>query len=545
MKIALVQLNTVIGDFTGNVAKLVEAANKARDMECDLAVASELALCGYPPRDLLERTDFIRACTRHFEDLVASVHGIGMVCGFVDASHEAPGELLNNAAALFEDGKVLHVAHKRLLPTYDVFDERRYFSPGEEAVAFPYKGRKLGLTVCEDAWNVPHFFPKPLYKWDPVEALVRNGADLVVNIAASPFHAGKRRLRQNLMAHIARTHGVQALYVNQVGGNDSLLFDGASTAHGPDGELLAQAGEFVEDLVCFDTETGRGELREVPESDVEAVYDALIMGVRDYFAKCGFTNAVVGLSGGIDSALTLCIAIESLGPKNLATIFMPSDYTSRDNFRDTQELADNLGVAYNVVPITSIYKAYLRELGGSAKNPGVTEQNIQARIRGNILMAHSNRHGALVLSTGNKSELAVGYSTLYGDMAGGMSVISDVPKKMVYELCRHINREREIIPQNILDKAPSAELKPDQTDQDDLPPYDILDGILAAYVEDHKEPREIVEMGYDKDQVADVVRRIRNNEYKRRQAAPGLKITPKAFGEGRRYPIAHKYREDL
>jgi NAD+ synthase/NAD+ synthase (glutamine-hydrolysing) len=540
MRIALAQTNPVIGDFTGNTEKIRSHAVRARDMGADLAVFPELAGCGYPPRDLLERRGFLAACRRQVEELAASVSGIGVLTGFVDTD----GDRLKNGAVLFENGQTLFVAHKRLLPTYDVFDESRYFAPGDLAEVFPYKGNTLGVAICEDTWNIPEFFPRRRYSWNPVEALVKNGADLLINISASPFHAGKRLLRQGLMACIAGRHRVPAVYVNQTGGNDSLLFDGASTAHGPDGFLRARAREFAEDLVLFDTKTLQGDIHPVAETMEQAVLDALVMGVRDYFSKCGFQSAVLGLSGGIDSALVAAIAARALGPENVTALFMPSRFTSGDNFTDTRLLAERLGIRFETVPIHRVLDAYIQELGGSLETPGLMEQNLQARIRGNLLMARSNRYGSLVLSTGNKSELAVGYSTLYGDMCGGLAVISDLPKAMVYAVSRQINAETEIIPARILEKAPSAELKPNQKDQDDLPPYEVLDPILEAYVEEGLSLSEIAARGFDIKVVADVLRRVRLAEYKRRQAAPGLRITPKAFGEGRRYPVAHRWREE-
>lgn len=543
MKTALAQINPVIGDFCANASKIREYCEKARKAGCDLAVFPELSLCGYPPRDFLERTDFLDACERAFRSLVKDVRGIGVIVGCPERIADDAGLPIANAAVLFEDGEVLHTVHKRLLPSYDVFDETRYFRPGLEAEVFSYKGRVLGLSICEDAWNDADFFPRRLYTWDPVEALAIEGADLIINVAASPFHAGKHRLRRNLMAHVAKKYGVYSVYVNQVGGNDHLVFDGSSTAHDAKGVLVAAAADFAEDLVVFDTETGAGRISPQSETDTEALFRALVLGTRDYVRKCGYKTAVIGLSGGIDSALTAAIAADALGPSNVTTLFLPSVYTSKDNFTDTRILAGNLSTAYDIIPITPFFEAYLDNLPGicSQGEPTLVEQNIQARIRGMILMAFSNRNGALVLSTGNKSELAVGYSTLYGDMCGGLAVISDLWKTTVYELSRYINRNGLVIPENILEKAPSAELKADQKDQDDLPPYDDLDAILSAYLEDGLEAEAIVKMGFAPLVVEDVIRRVVRNEYKRRQAAVGLRITPKAFGEGRRCPIAHGY----
>ena len=545
MKIALAQINPIIGDFQGNGSKIRDFAQKAKDLSCDLVIFPELSVCGYPPRDLLERKSFVRACQNAVQSLVDNIGGIGVILGFVDRVVGVPGKPIANAAMLFEDGRILEVVHKRLLPTYDVFDESRYFAQGTKAEPFRYKGRSLGLTICEDAWNDRDLFPEQLYEWDPVQTLAEKKADLIINIAASPFHAGKRAIRGNIMAHLSEKYHLPFVYVNQVGGNDHLVFDGASTVHTPGGTLAARAGEFEEDLVIFDTATGQGDIHPVCESEVESLARALTVGVGDYVRKCGFSKVVVGLSGGIDSALTLAVAAWALGPENTMGIFMPSEYTSQQNFTDTKELACNLGCGYEIIPIMPVYEAFLSSLSSFCdKNDfGVTEQNIQARTRGSILMAYSNKTGAMVLSTGNKSEVAVGYCTLYGDMNGGLSVISDLPKDMVYHVSRFFNKDREIIPESILTKAPSAELRPDQTDQDDLPPYEVLDPILHAYIEELKDPEEIIAMGYEPEMVRDIVRRVIRNEYKRRQAAPGLKLTSKAFGEGRRYPVAQRFKD--
>ncbi len=544
MKIALAQINPIVGDFDYNFKKIKDFAVNAAGQGCDLVVFPELAISGYPPRDLLEKKDFVAAGLACLERLTRTVHGIGVVCGVADINPAAAGNPLFNSAVLFEDGRVLQKVAKRLLPTYDVFDERRYFEPGTEYRTVAYRGRRLGLTVCEDTWNDKDVFKRRIYPADPVALLVEDGADLIVNISASPFHVGKDTFRTRMLATIAGKYGLPLVFVNQVGGNDSLLFDGLSTAFAGTGEVAARASDFVEDLVVFDLETGRGERRPTAASDIAAVRQALVMGTRDYVTKCGFAKVVVGLSGGIDSALTAAIAVEALGAENVRGVFMPSRYTSRDNFEDTARLAANLGIALTTVPIDGMFDQFLQQLspGFDTDAPGVTEQNIQARIRGTILMAYSNREGSLLLTTGNKSELAVGYCTLYGDMSGGLAVISDVPKTMVYQISRHFNTAREVIPPRIIEKAPSAELKPGQTDQDDLPPYEVLDGILKAFVEDLKTVAEIVAMGFERGLVADVVGRIVRSEYKRQQAAPGLKVTSKAFGYGRRYPIAHGFR---
>ncbi len=546
MKIAIAQINPIIGDFNHNFKKIQRFADKAIELSCDLIVFSELVISGYPPHDLLEKNDFIEANLACLNRLLSSIRGIGVICGFVDKNPDNKGKPLYNSAVLFEDGNILHKVHKRLLPTYDIFDERRYFEPGRETTSYSYKGRRIGLTVCEDAWNDEDIFKRRIYSIDPVALVVQAGADLVINISASPFYVGTREFRWNMFGSMARKHGVPLIFANQVGGNDSVLFDGISTVFDNNGNVMARACDFDEDLIVFDSqepELSKGDLHLISNSDTESILKALVMGTRDYVTKCGFSKVVVGLSGGIDSALTACIAVKALGRENVSVVFMPSQYTSKDNFEDTEKLAENLGIVLIRIPIDGIFKEFLRFLSPSFKDsePDITEQNIQARIRGTILMGLSNKHGSLVLSTGNKSELAVGYCTLYGDMTGGLAVISDVPKTIVYDLARFINREKEYIPPRIISKAPSAELKPDQTDQDDLPPYEILDSILKGYIEDFKGADELAQTGFDKDIVEEVIFKVDRNEYKRHQAPPGLKVTSKAFGYGRRYPLARRY----
>lgn len=543
MKIALIQINPLIGDFKRQFARITAACDQAKAEGCDLALFPELALCGYPPRDLLEQHAFVEAGRDCLERLMNSVNGIGVVCGLVTANPGDTGKSLYNSAVLFEDGRILHQVNKQLLPTYDVFDERRHFEPGQPSRPFAYKGHRIGLTICEDAWNDKDIFRRRLYALDPVGQLVAEGADLLINIAASPFHMGKREFRDGLLAGLAAKHKVPLVFVNQVGGNDHILFDGAGAAFDARGRVVARCTDFAEDQICFDTISGQGDLHPVAPSDVEAVLRALIMGTRDYVTKCGFKKVVVGLSGGVDSALVSYIAVQALGADNVATVFMPSRFTSQDNFEDTRLLARNLGMAYSIIPIDGVYADFVRLLRPQAdpEDLTLTEQNVQARIRGTLLMGISNRDGCMVLSTGNKSELAVGYCTLYGDMNGGLAVISDVHKTLVYEICRQINQSAEIIPRRILEKAPSAELKPNQTDQDDLPPYALLDAILKGYVEAALSPAELVAAGHDARIVADVISRVDRNEYKRHQAAPGLKVTAKAFGEGRRYPLAKRF----
>ncbi len=549
MKLAAAQINPVIGDFDYNVAKIIEFTRRAQKSGFDLIVFPELVLSGYPPRDFLEKKDFIDANYDALKQIMNEIKGIGVLCGMVERTASNEGNPLYNTAVLFEDGKILHTAHKRLLPTYDIFDESRYFEPGKDISVFQYKGRKIGLTICEDIWNDKDFFKRRMYHIDPLPLLIKQGADLIINISASAYHVGKREFKWSMLSSIARKYRVPLVYVNQVGGNDSVLFDGLSVAFDKTGQMKMRAKDFEEDLIEFDLNKIEsqnyfpGVFHTITQSNTESIYKALVTGTRDYVTKCGFTSAVVGLSGGIDSALTLCIAVDSLGKKNVSAIFMPSRYTARDNYSDTKELADNLGVNYQVVPIDKIFGSFLEHISPAfdEKSPGITEQNIQARIRGNILMAFSNKFNCLVLSTGNKSELAVGYCTLYGDMSGGLAVISDVPKTTVYELSNYVNRERKIIPERIIKKVPSAELKPDQKDCDDLPPYEVLDPILKAFIEDAKGVDELVEMGFDRRIVEDVTKRVFRNEYKRHQAAPGLRVTSKAFGYGRRYPLAQRF----
>ena len=544
MKIALAQINPLIGDFQYQCRNILAAADHAKSQGCELVIFPEMAVCGYPPRDLLEQAAFVDANQQVLEHLVNTIEGIGVVIGLVARNREAEGKRLHNAAVLFEDGRVICQVNKQLLPTYDVFDERRHFEPGQPFPPIMYKGRHLGITICEDVWNDKDVFDHRLYAFDPVDRLVRGGMDLLINISASPFSRGKIEFRDHMLETMATKYNLPVVFVNQVGGNDQILFDGASTVFNAQGQIKARGADFKEDLVVYDLKTDEGDIRSIAAHADEAVLKALVMGTRDYVTKCGFGKAVIGLSGGIDSALTAVVAQQALGSENVSTVFMPSRYTSQDNFEDTRQLAHNLGLAYHIIPIDAIYDQFLPQLisDPDPADPGVTEQNVQARIRGTLLMGISNRDGSLVLTTGNKSELAVGYCTLYGDMNGGLAVISDVPKTLVYDICRYINREKEIIPRRIIDKPPSAELAPDQTDQDDLPPYDVIDPILEGYVERALSRNQLVAQGFDAGVVDEVIRRVDQNEYKRHQAAPGLKVTPKAFGEGRRYPLAKRFR---
>ncbi len=550
MKIALAQINPTIGDFSANVDLIGRFTDRARDLGCELVVFPELSVSGYPPRDLLEKPEFVAANQAALERIITNVRDIGIILGTIIDNPRNKGKSLFNGAVLYHDGRLIGESHKCLLPSYDVFDERRYFEPGDLFSPIGFRGMRIGLTICEDVWNDEDFFQKRMYDIDPVARIVDGGADLIINISASPYHLGKGAVRHRMLASLARKHRLPLAFVNQVGGNDDVVFDGISSGFAPDGHLVSRARDFEPDLVMFDTESSSDLqtvspwIHPISGSGEESVLKALVLGTRDYVTKCGFSKVVIGLSGGIDSAVTAAVAVKALGSENVAGVFMPSPYTSTDNFEDTALLSDRLGIDYRVIPIDGMFQAFLDPLmpAFDAGAPTVAEQNIQARIRGTILMALSNSSGALVLSTGNKSELAVGYCTLYGDMNGGLSVISDVPKTLVYDLARVINRDRELIPNRILEKAPSAELKPDQSDQDDLPDYEVLDAILKGYIEAFKSPDELTADGFDRDIVTGVIRRVDMNEYKRHQSAPGIKVTSKAFGYGRRYPIAQRFR---
>jgi len=543
MKIALAQFNPTIGDFAGNSSRILALSETAKKRGADLAVFSELCLCGYPPQDLLERPGFIDRNQKELKTLAKALT-IPSVVGFVGRVKNGKLKSIANKAALLCGGKVFFEQSKMLLPTYDVFDESRYFHPAEKQQTVEFHGQSLGVTICEDAWNDENFWPNRRYDRDPIVELFQQGTDVLLNISASPYSIDKRALRVDMLRAIAVHNRKPVVYVNQFGGNDSLIFDGASVALTPDGKVAAQALAFEEDLVLFDTETGEGEIHEQPRQEIEYAFRALVTGARDYVHKCGFKKVLVGLSGGIDSAVVAAMAVAALGSENVLGVSMPGPFSSEGSKSDAAAVAKNLGIEFMTLPISDVFDAYrtaLKPAFGRRKED-VTEENIQARIRGNYLMALSNKFGSMVLSTGNKSELAVGYCTLYGDMAGGLAVISDVPKLMVYELANWINRERELIPSSTIEKAPSAELRPDQKDEDSLPPYDVLDRILKAYIEDLKSPQEIAEKyGFEIKLVRDIASLVDRNEYKRKQSAPGLKITSRAFGFGRPFPIAQKF----
>jgi NAD+ synthase (glutamine-hydrolysing) len=562
-RIALAQVNPTVGDLAGNAAKVRLATGRARAAGASLVIFPELCLCGYPPRDFLDLPEFVAHCGEALSELArpaAWSEGVAVVLGFPEASPGAPPPGLYNSAALLAGGAVRAVGRKSLLPTYDVFDETRYFLPSPLSTAVP-AGQgvpvDLGLSVCEDVWNDKRFWDRPRYDRDPIADLSAAGASLVVNISASPYAIGKPALRERMLSASARGHGVPIAYVNQVGGNDALLFDGGSMLVARDGAVLARAPLFAEAILLGDLATGRAEamgldgapLAPAPTAAdpvADEVLQALTLGVRDYVRKCGFRTVVIGLSGGIDSALTAAVAAAALGPENVLGVAMPSRYSSDHSREDAAALARNLGVGFREVSIEPMHAAFLAELARvrGQELGDLAEQNVQARIRGQILMALSNDTGGLVLSTGNKSELAVGYCTLYGDMAGGLAVIGDLPKTLVYRVARAANARagRQLIPERTFTKPPSAELKPGQVDQDSLPPYDVLDAILQAYVEERLPMEAIVARGHDRETVRRVLRMVVASEYKRRQAAPVLKVSEKAFGEGRRFPIAHGYR---
>ncbi|HEY6443554.1 MAG TPA: NAD+ synthase [Candidatus Acidoferrales bacterium] len=543
MKIALAQFNPTVGDFDGNRQRILELARDAKSGGAEMAIFSELCLCGYPPQDLIEHPAF---AARNQAELARLARDISLpaLVGFVGKAQDDTGKPVANSAALVGCGKILFEQRKMLLPTYDVFDETRYFQPANTQFVFPFNTETLGITICEDTWNDKSFWPERLYDRDPVSELVGKGSTLILNISSSPYRLGIRGLRHDMLRAIAVERRVPVVYVNQVGGNDSLIFDGSSVAFMPDGRVAALAKSFDEDLVFFDSATGVGDVHARIEDELEAAYRALVIGTRDYVRKCGFRKVVIGLSGGVDSALVAVIAADALGPANVTGVAMPGPYSSPSSLHDAQRLAQNLGIQLIVMPILETFASYRKTLGPAfaGLSDDVCEENIQARIRGNLLMALSNKFGSLVLSTGNKSELAVGYCTLYGDMAGGLAVISDVPKTMVYDLAKFVNRSGVRIPPEIIGKVPTAELRPNQTDQDTLLPYEDLDRIVKAYVEDLQSPEKIAEdCLLPLDVVRAVVVQVDKSEFKRKQSPPGLKVTSKAFSVGRRFPLAQKF----
>ncbi|MBF2055357.1 MAG: NAD+ synthase [Candidatus Sericytochromatia bacterium] len=549
MKIAMAQINTTVGALRANTEKILDALQQAGTAGADLLLLPELSISGYPPLDLLDEPAFIDknlACLRQIAEASRQWPELTVVVGYIARNHTRQGRQLHNAAAVIRDGAIVSNHFKSLLPTYDVFDEDRYFEPASQVHPVEIGDWRCGITICEDIWNDSDFWSRQLYLQDPIVQLHSQGINLLLNISASPFHVGKPQLRQDMLQALCQKYGMPAVYLNQVGANDSLIFDGHSCIINARGELVWRGQGFTEELSIIELEpllqTTSATALSWPE-EMAMLESALCLGIKDYLGKSGFASAVMGLSGGIDSALTAALAVKALGPDKVLGVAMPSEYSSQGSLDDAYSLAEKLGIRCETIPIAPIFdqlRQSLQPIFGE-RPEDVTEENLQARIRGNLLMALSNKLGHLLLTTGNKSEMAVGYCTLYGDMCGGLGVIADLPKTWVYQLSEYINREGEVIPRSTLEKPPSAELKPNQKDQDSLPPYVILDGILQAYIEEHRSAGEIIALGYEAETVHWVIRRINLNEYKRRQAPPGLKVTRKAFGQGRRYPIARGY----
>ena len=541
MNIGILQLNFTVGDFRGNSEKLVSAYERAVREGAELCVGSELGLCGYPPRDLLNRRDFVESHERALREVAKRVGKVPLLIGGIEKTNQKAGRPLYNTAFLVEKGKTRAVARKILLPTYDVFDEDRYFEAGDKVGSVRIAGKRVGVTICEDIWNDEDLWPERRYRIDPVRELAKKGMDLLINLSASPWNIGKEKVRYRLLAEVAKREKIPVIQVNQVGGNDELVFDGQSLGVGVKGGLLARGVAFMEDVKVVDI--GGKEQKPIWAGDEEQVFQALVLGTRDYLQKCGFQEVVLGLSGGIDSALVAVVAAEALGKDKVLGVAMPSRFSSAGSLADAEALAKRLGIRYKEIPIEDTFTAMLRSIAPAreGRSGGLTEENLQSRIRGMTLMAISNDSGRLLLTTGNKSEMAVGYCTLYGDMCGALAVIADVPKTLVYRISRWINREREIIPKNSIEKAPSAELRPDQKDQDSLPPYEELDRILESYVVNEGSIQGMVKKGISKVLAEEMVRKIDISEYKRRQAAPGLKVTTKAFGVGRRIPLAQRF----
>jgi len=544
VKIGVLQLNSTIGDYAANRDKLVAAYERVCASGAEFVIAPELFLCGYPPRDLLLRPDFIEANLAAVVEVAARVGVVPLCVGFVDRNETRPGRPLTNSAAVLQNGTIIWRQIKSLLPTYDVFDEDRYFEPAKSVAPFEFQGRKLGITICEDIWNDADFWPERLYRRDPIKELIAQGADLILNISASPWCVGKEQTRLAMLQRVARDERVPLVQVNLVGANDELIFDGHSVALNRAGEPLALGKGFAEDVFVVEVDEPVPTVTAqwpVPE---EQLFRALSLGIRDYVTKCKFKSVVLGLSGGIDSAITAVLAVDALGADNVLGVSMPARYSSSGSLTDAEALAKNLGIRYEVLPIEPGFKAIEGQLAGvfSGTKPNEAEENIQSRLRGVTLMALSNKFGSLVLTTGNKSEMAVGYCTLYGDMCGALAVIADVFKTDIYKLARWINREQVIIPTDSITKPPSAELRPDQKDQDSLPEYETLDAILQLYVVENLSKAEIIQRGFAAAVVNDVINKVTFSEYKRRQAAPGLKVSPRAFGSGRRIPVAQRFR---
>lgn len=538
MRIAIGQINPTVGDLKGNTEKIIRTINKAKDLSSDLIIFPELSLIGYPPRDLIYNKELANSIEKVLEDNIAPLsYDIGIILG-----SPSYNDNIYNSALFFYNGRLFFRQDKTLLPSYDVFDETRYFKPAKNISPVTFKDKILGITICEDIWNDKDYWNRKIYEIDPIERLVSQGIDIIINISASPYHYGKLSLRTDMLRFIARKYKKEIIYVNQVGGNDELIFDGTSLVINENGHILWKGKSFDEDFEVIDllNISKEGILENITE-DISDIYSALILGIRDYFTKTGFRKALVALSGGIDSSVVVCLAVSALGKENVLGISMPSRYSSKESIIDAEDLAKNLGIEFRVIPIEKIFSSFIETLNPNSKPLiDMAEENLQARIRGNIIMFISNREGYLVLSTGNKSELAMGYCTLYGDMSGGLSVIGDIPKTLVYDLARFINREKEIIPERVFRKPPSAELRPNQKDEDSLPPYHILDPIIKAYIEDNLSIDEIVKLGFEREIVESVIKKIDAAEYKRKQSPPVLKVTTKAFGMGRRMPIAWK-----
>jgi NAD+ synthase (glutamine-hydrolysing) len=544
LKIGILQLNSTIGDFAANRQKLLAGYEKACRLGAEFILAPELFLCGYPPRDLLLREDFVEASLIALAETAKDVGAIPLCVGFVDKNSGRPGRALRNAAAILQNGKIIWRTSKCLLPTYDVFDEDRYFEPAKDITPFEFNGRKLGITICEDIWNDQDFWPERLYRRDPVKELTAQGAEIILNISASPWHDGKENLRLAMLQRVARDERVPLVYANLVGANDELIFDGHSVALNSRGEPIACGKSFSEDVLIADLAAG------TPPGKIEcparepSLFAALSLGIRDYVHKCGFKSVIVGLSGGIDSALVAVLAADALGKDKVLGVAMPARYSSAGSLTDAAALAKNLGIRYEVLPIEPVFQSVEKQLEKvfAGTKPNEAEENVQSRLRGVTLMALSNKFGALVLTTGNKSEMAVGYCTLYGDMNGALAPLADVFKTDLYKIARWVNREREIIPAASLTKPPSAELRPDQKDQDSLPAYEMLDAILDAYIVKNLGREEMIRLGFAAAIVNDVINKVTFSEYKRRQAAPALKVSARAFGMGRRVPIAQRFR---
>lgn len=542
MKAGIAQINTTVGDFDGNTDKILRAYRELSDAGADFVITPELAICGYPPMDLVFRADFVQAAARHAAALATQAGKIPLITGTIEPNAASHGRPLRNSAIVLQNGHRTATVHKSQLPTYDVFDEGRYFEPAEEVTIVEIAGKKAGLALCEDLWTA-EYLPRDFYGRSPVDDLQASGIGLLLGLSASPFEAGKAARRRSMLGGTARKLGVPLVSANLVGGNDHLVFDGRSLVFDGDGTVVAQLSAFREENALVKIPASANAIFP-PDDNLRDVHDALVLGLRDYLAKCGFRQVVIGLSGGLDSAVTTALAVAALGKENVLGVTMPGPYSSKGSVDDSLALARNLGIECRVVPIGAGFNAMNEQMAEAfaGHDADTTEENLQARLRGMTIMALSNKFNRMVISTGNKSEMAVGYCTLYGDMAGGLALLSDVPKTTVYELAAHINRGGEIIPRNTIEKPPSAELRPNQTDQDTLPPYDVLDGILRLYIEEQMAVDEIAARGFDVDTVRWVARKVDANEYKRQQAAPGIKVTSKAFGIGRRMPIAQKFR---